>query len=63
MAAPHFHSLPGPWPSRNYLSCDLGSMCEEAGLTPDTKYLCSATKTLSFRKAAVGEAPATAPAV
>eukprot|EP00198_Chlamydomonas_reinhardtii_P006152 XP_001695488.1 menaquinone biosynthesis methyltransferase UbiE/COQ5 [Chlamydomonas reinhardtii] len=48
---------------RNYLSCDLGSMCEEAGLTPDTKYLCSATKTLSFRKAAVGEAPATAPAV
>ena len=47
---------------RSYVACDLGSMCEEAGLTPDTKYLCSATKTLSFRKAVPGEAPATAPA-
>ncbi|KAG2430118.1 hypothetical protein HXX76_010217 [Chlamydomonas incerta] len=48
---------------RNYVSCDLGAMCAAAGLTPDTKYLCSATKTLSFRKAVPGEAPATDPAV
>ncbi|KAG2447858.1 hypothetical protein HYH02_007314 [Chlamydomonas schloesseri] len=48
---------------RNYVACDLGAMCQSVGLVPDTKYLCSATKTLSFRKAASGEAPATAPAV
>ncbi|EFJ52589.1 hypothetical protein VOLCADRAFT_103078 [Volvox carteri f. nagariensis] len=36
---------------RSYTSCDLGAMFEAAGFECDTKYLCSATKTLSFRKA------------
>ncbi|GIL81672.1 hypothetical protein Vretifemale_10697 [Volvox reticuliferus] len=35
---------------RNYVSCDLGAIFEEVGFMCDTKYLCSATKTLSFRK-------------
>ncbi|GLI61171.1 hypothetical protein VaNZ11_003459 [Volvox africanus] len=35
---------------RSYVSCDLGAMFEEVGFMCDTKYLCSATKTLSFRK-------------
>ncbi|GIL58513.1 hypothetical protein Vafri_13460 [Volvox africanus] len=35
---------------RSYISSDLGAMFEEVGFLCDTKYLCSATKTLSFRK-------------
>ncbi|GLC55741.1 hypothetical protein PLESTB_001020700 [Pleodorina starrii] len=35
---------------RNYISCDLGAMFEDAGFQCDTKYLCSASKTLTFRK-------------
>lgn len=37
-------------PPRSYVTTDLGALFEAAGLQPDTKYLCSATKTLSFRK-------------
>ncbi|KAG2447856.1 hypothetical protein HYH02_007312 [Chlamydomonas schloesseri] len=48
---------------RNYLSCDLGAMGEEAGLVPDGKWVSLVTKTLSFRKPWAGEALATAPAV
>jgi hypothetical protein len=45
-------------PRRNYISCDLGALFQEQGLQPDTKYLSSATKVLSFRKPVPGEAPA-----
>lgn len=37
-------------PLRSYVTTDLGALFEAAGLLPDTKYLCSASKTLSFRK-------------
>ncbi|KXZ46714.1 hypothetical protein GPECTOR_41g678 [Gonium pectorale] len=35
---------------RNYLSCDLGALFEDAGFQPGTKYVSMVTKTLSFRK-------------
>jgi hypothetical protein len=35
---------------RNYIACDMGGLLESAGFTPRTKYLASATKTLSFVK-------------
>ncbi|KAG2484732.1 hypothetical protein HYH03_016479 [Edaphochlamys debaryana] len=38
---PHYES---------YITCDLGALFQAAGLQPDTKYVSSATKTLSFRK-------------
>ncbi|KXZ46713.1 hypothetical protein GPECTOR_41g677 [Gonium pectorale] len=42
---------------RNYVGCDLGAMFQAAGFECDTKYVCSATKTLSFRKPAGAEPP------
>ncbi len=36
------------------MSCDLGALFSDVGFLPDTKYLASATKTLSFRKPASG---------
>ncbi|KAG2500769.1 hypothetical protein HYH03_001531 [Edaphochlamys debaryana] len=35
---------------RGYIAADLGALFASAGLEPDTKYVCSATKTLAFRK-------------
>ncbi|KAI8475763.1 MAG: S-adenosyl-L-methionine-dependent methyltransferase [Monoraphidium minutum] len=43
---------------RNYIACDMGGLFESAGFTPRTKYLSSATKTLTFTKR--GAAPAAA---
>lgn len=34
----------------NFVTCDFGAMFTEAGFVPGTKYLSSATKTLSFTK-------------
>ncbi|KAG2483076.1 hypothetical protein HYH03_018017 [Edaphochlamys debaryana] len=38
------------WDRKSYITCDLGALFQAAGLQPDTKYVSSATKTLSFRK-------------
>lgn len=35
---------------KNFFFCDFGEMFSEAGFMPSKKYLCSATKTLSFVK-------------
>ena len=35
---------------RNYVSCDLGAMFEEAGFKSDMKFMASASKCLSFIK-------------
>lgn len=50
----------------NYINCDLGAMFQEAGFQCDTKYVSSASKTLSFMKPLqaggdAAEAPAPAP--
>ncbi|KXZ46689.1 hypothetical protein GPECTOR_41g653 [Gonium pectorale] len=47
---------------QNYVGCDLGAMFQAAGFECGTKYVCSATKTLSFRKpGALAAAPTAAP--
>lgn len=45
----NFQSFNEPY-YRCYVSCDLGRMFADAGFKPETKWLCSATKTLSFTK-------------
>ena len=35
---------------RSYIDEDIGSLFQDAGFTPDTKWVCSASKVLSFRK-------------
>lgn len=46
-----FGSLNEPF-YRNYIMSDLGAMFEDAGFQCDTKYVASASKTLSFVKPA-----------
>ncbi len=41
----------------NFVSCDFGAMFTEAGFQPQTKYMSSATKTLSFVKPGDASAP------
>lgn len=42
---------------RNFIACDFGALFEDAGFQPATKYLASATKTLSFVKKASSAPP------
>ncbi len=35
---------------RSYISCDLGALMRDAGFACDTKFMASASKTLSFTK-------------
>lgn len=37
---------------RNYIACDLGALFQDAGFACGTKYVASASKTLSFVKPA-----------
>ena len=39
-----------PSKKNSYIQCDLGALFADAGFVPGTKYVASASKTLSFTK-------------